>query len=125
TPRESIARVTLEKISGIAEVSVGDDARLSEGTAVTVLVRAERVRIALHPGDEIGWFPAEVVERAFLGAPTRVCPKSEKSDRAVIADLAGAPPPWAAISARVHFGWAAADALALAGDQSIADGAAR
>ncbi|HMK67505.1 MAG TPA: ABC transporter ATP-binding protein [Stellaceae bacterium] len=124
-PRERIAQVTLENMPGVADVSVGDDAQLSEGAAVTVLVRAERVRIALHPGDEIGWFPAEVVERAFLGASTRFYLKSGKSDRLVIADLAGAPPSWAAISTRVHFGWAAADALALAGDQSIAGGTVR
>jgi len=124
-PRDRIAPVALERMPGVAEVSVGTDPHISEGAVVTVLVRAERVRIALHPQNGPGWFPAEIVERAFLGASTRLYLKSEKSEQIVIADLAGAPPPWATISARVHFSWAAADALVLTGNSPIAGGDAR
>jgi ABC-type Fe3+/spermidine/putrescine transport system ATPase subunit len=109
---DGTARVALEELPG-TEMSVSADTLLVLGAMVTVLVRAECVRIAPHPGDDGIWLPGEIVERAFLGASTRFYLKSARSDRLVIADFAGAPPCWADAGARVHFGWNAVDALAF------------
>jgi ABC-type Fe3+/spermidine/putrescine transport system ATPase subunit len=82
------------------------------GDAVTLLIRAEDVRLAPAPQADGDWFAGAVSERSFLGATTRLYVKAEEDGRVVIADLAGAPPAWADIGAQVHFGWAAEDALA-------------
>jgi len=92
------------------------------GDAVTLLVRAEGVRLA--PAPQVGgdWFAAAVSERSFLGATTRLYLKAEADDRVVIADLAGAPPAWAEIGAQIHFGWAAEAALAYSSDSMPSSG---
>jgi ABC-type Fe3+/spermidine/putrescine transport system ATPase subunit len=82
------------------------------GDAVTLLIRAEGVRLAPSPQAVGDWFAGIVAERSFLGAATRLYLKADSGDGVVIADLAGTPPDWAEIGARVQFGWAAEDALA-------------
>jgi ABC-type Fe3+/spermidine/putrescine transport system ATPase subunit len=84
------------------------------GDPVTLLVRAERVALAALPNGDGNWFAGEVVERSFLGATSRLYVKVVGSDRLVIADLAGTPPEWAVVLARVYFGWSDDDALAYA-----------
>jgi ABC-type Fe3+/spermidine/putrescine transport system ATPase subunit len=90
--------------------------QIGVGDPVTLLVRAERVALAAVPNGDRNWFAGEVVERSFLGASSRLYVKLVGSDRLVIADLAGTPPEWAAVLARVHFGWSDDDALAYAPD---------
>jgi ABC-type Fe3+/spermidine/putrescine transport system ATPase subunit len=82
------------------------------GDAVTLLIRAEGMRLAPSPQAAGDWFAGIVAERSFLGAATRLYLKAEQGDDVVIADLAGIPPAWAEIGARVQFGWTAEDALA-------------
>jgi general L-amino acid transport system ATP-binding protein len=88
--------------------------RIGVGDLVTLLVRAERVALAAAPHGDGNWFAGEVVERSFLGATSRLYLKVVGSDQLVIADLAGTLPEWAAVLARVHFGWSEDDALAYA-----------
>ena len=88
--------------------------RIGVGDLVTLLVRAERVALAAVPNGDGNWFAGEVVERSFLGATSRLYVKVVGSDQLVIADLAGTLPEWAAVLARVHFGWSEDDALAYA-----------
>ncbi len=88
--------------------------RIGVGDPVTLLVRAERVALAAAPNGDGNWFAGEVVERSFLGATSRLYVKVVGSDQLIIADLAGTPPEWAAVLARVHFGWSDDDALAYA-----------
>jgi ABC-type Fe3+/spermidine/putrescine transport system ATPase subunit len=92
------------------------------GDAVTLLVRAEGIRLASAPQAGGDWFVARVTERSFLGASTRLYLKAEDGDHVVIADLAGTPPAWAEIGARLHFGWTAEDALAYPSDAALAAG---
>jgi len=86
--------------------------RPSVGDAVTVLIRAECVRLApADPSGADGWFAGEVIERSFLGATSRLYVKAGGSDRIVIADLIGPIPPWAQVSAKVQFSWEAENGL--------------
>ena len=94
--------------------SAASGKQIGVGDPVTLLVRAERVTLAAVPNGNGNWFAGEVVERSFLGATSRLYVKVVGSDRLVIADLAGTPPEWAVVLARVHFGWSDDDALAYA-----------
>jgi ABC-type Fe3+/spermidine/putrescine transport system ATPase subunit len=108
-------RVRIDGLAATGVARMADGANLaSQGDAVMLLVRAERVRLADHPVGEGDWFAGEVVECSFLGATTRLYVKAAGSERIVIADIAGAPPAWAVQSATIHFGWAPNDGLAYA-----------
>ena len=82
------------------------------GDAVTLLIRAESVQLSATPRSDGDWLAGVVSERSFLGATTRLYVRAEEGGQVVIADLAGAPPAWAAIGARVYVGWASNAALA-------------
>ena len=82
------------------------------GDTVTLLVRAESVKLSSARQSDGNWFPGVISERSFLGATTRLYIRAEEGGQVVIADLAGAPPAWAGIGARVYVGWASDMALA-------------
>jgi spermidine/putrescine transport system ATP-binding protein len=108
-------RVRLDDAGCTAAARLAESSKkTSVGDAVTVLVRAECIRLAAAPNSRDGWFAGEVIERSFLGATSRLYVKVEASDRIVIADLAGSTPPWAQVSAKVHFSWEVEDGLVYA-----------
>jgi ABC-type Fe3+/spermidine/putrescine transport system ATPase subunit len=112
-------RVRLDGLTGIAVARQTDQGKpLHPGDRVSLLVRAEHVRVAVAPSGEGDWFAGEVIERSFLGAISRLYMKAEGSDRVLIADLTGIPPPWAEPSTKVHFTWAADDGIAYVSENS-------
>ena len=96
--------------AGARSVRAGTQSR--PGDAVTLLVRAESVQLSSGRRSDGDCFPGVVSERSFLGATTRLYIRAEEGGQVVIADLAGAPPAWAASGARVYVGWASDAALA-------------
>jgi ABC-type Fe3+/spermidine/putrescine transport system ATPase subunit len=110
------AQIRLEGLGSeiaVDALSLADGRVAAPGDAVSLVLRAEKVKVSPDDGTRTQTIPAVVVQRSFLGAATRLYLKLDGIDRPLLADL-GEQALFAVPGAKVRIAWDAHDLVFVA-----------